>query len=995
MLSVADEDKRYIFISYTNQDNAKKIAQEIKTVVDAVIESTPIFTAFAPYIDVEEIFAGDELSTRILKAIDRSCIFIEVQTKLYGLSEWTRKEKRFAEDLQTARGLTIIPVVVIESGDTTAPKQDDTIHYILYNDCQWKENLQKSIQIQLRRLIETRNRTNAPDRSPIRTNGFLDRTLTDATTELASRHFVGRDGEVNLLNKLYLSPEFSIVSLIGCSGIGKSYLAAQWLLQTVATNASRELDTGFCWVFQKNNIDAFFSEIFSHLGEPLDDSPTPATRGRRLADLLKRRKTFLLLDQLDQVSGYDNKLTNYPEEIQTLLCSLADSSTVTDSRYSGMCLITSKTEKIGIAARAGVHQLVLTPLTTPDSVELIKLYNVPATNADRERAAALLQNHPFSISLFARYAAHVCESAEEVHVLLDNLSYRFLSLTRLAADLDEDSLNNIMTEYTSWLTAREDVGGPGHDRLAVLYASGYFDDYIDINALEHLLSHSKFESSWLPSSKLTGDRLRILLSDLASLGLVSLSRCEHSPSQVYRPHTIVRDYFSAVVAESMPAVFQAGHSILFDYYVSVGKEHESRSCGPCRRSVECYFAAIVHGCKSGRHQDAYVDVWVPLVCGGKESRAFLQFGFVSQGLRALAAFFEEGESSWSVVSNRFRDSQKEQILNYAGIHLMESGMLKASQEAFLNCLEKRKKYRPKYVAMTYAHLSEVSGLLGQGKEANRHAMQGLQVSDDTPDSAGRAECRLAVAVNLFWYGENISNDSTESGSVQQYFGQAKEVFSMVEIGDDMGGVAAVEREIFCRFHYSEFLLQAVEQAVWRKILSSNAVFSGPIVAMSHEEVLARVEYHAVKAYRLCQAERGENGLNRYSGLDLLIAGRVQLYKSILHAEIPSSIAGERLDKAGVLLKNFGRFLPMVLISQALERHCSGDLRKRDWLLSEALNVSLESMMVPIKADCLLAKGRLLRDASIVSVARQIVDEIHYKRRVDELLDAEFVLGSHS
>ena len=95
MLSVADEDKRYIFISYTNQDNAKKIAQEIKTVVDAVIESTPIFTAFAPYIDVEEIFAGDELSTRILKAIDRSCIFIEVQTKLYGLSEWTRKEKRF------------------------------------------------------------------------------------------------------------------------------------------------------------------------------------------------------------------------------------------------------------------------------------------------------------------------------------------------------------------------------------------------------------------------------------------------------------------------------------------------------------------------------------------------------------------------------------------------------------------------------------------------------------------------------------------------------------------------------------------------------------------------------------------------------------------------------------------------------------------------------------------------------------------------------------
>jgi len=117
--------------------------------------------------------------------------------------------------------------------------------------------------------------------------------------------FVGRETEMDRLAAAWDDPAIHVVTLVAFGGVGKSALVSRWLdRRSVAgwPGVHRALDWSFYSQGTEERVtsaDRFLDYALRFFGDPDPTAGSARDRGLRLAELVRREKTLLVLDGVE------------------------------------------------------------------------------------------------------------------------------------------------------------------------------------------------------------------------------------------------------------------------------------------------------------------------------------------------------------------------------------------------------------------------------------------------------------------------------------------------------------------------------------------------------------------------------------------------------------------------------------------------------------------------------------------------------------------------
>jgi len=118
-------------------------------------------------------------------------------------------------------------------------------------------------------------------------------------------HFVGRDAELARLDAAWDDPKIHVLTLVAFGGVGKSALAARWLDRMAADGwrgATRVLDWSFYSQGTEDRVtsaEPFIDHALRFFGDPDPKAGSLHDRGARLASLIRKERTLLVLDGIE------------------------------------------------------------------------------------------------------------------------------------------------------------------------------------------------------------------------------------------------------------------------------------------------------------------------------------------------------------------------------------------------------------------------------------------------------------------------------------------------------------------------------------------------------------------------------------------------------------------------------------------------------------------------------------------------------------------------
>jgi Protein kinase domain/NACHT domain len=132
----------------------------------------------------------------------------------------------------------------------------------------------------------------------------------------------GREEDIAFLNDAWANEDANVVTVVAWAGVGKSTLVNHWL-RRMAAEHYRSAELVFGWSFYRqgttgdtSSADDFLDAALAWFGDPDPRIGTPWEKGERLANLIARRRTLLVLDGLEPLQ---NPLVHRRDGYATLL----------------------------------------------------------------------------------------------------------------------------------------------------------------------------------------------------------------------------------------------------------------------------------------------------------------------------------------------------------------------------------------------------------------------------------------------------------------------------------------------------------------------------------------------------------------------------------------------------------------------------------------------------------------------------------------------------
>ena len=121
-----------------------------------------------------------------------------------------------------------------------------------------------------------------------------------------SEKLFGRENRLELLDRAWRDEQTNVVTLIAGGGVGKSCLVTHWL-NRMSEKKYRDAKRVYGWSFYSQgskegsqvSVDDFILKSLQWFGDPEPTLGTAVEKGRRLAGLVKREKTVLILDGIE------------------------------------------------------------------------------------------------------------------------------------------------------------------------------------------------------------------------------------------------------------------------------------------------------------------------------------------------------------------------------------------------------------------------------------------------------------------------------------------------------------------------------------------------------------------------------------------------------------------------------------------------------------------------------------------------------------------------
>ncbi len=198
-------------------------------------------------------------------------------------------------------------------------------------------------------------------------------------------------------------------------------------------------------------------------GDPDPTKGSPWDKGERVANLIRRSRTLLVLDGLEPLQQppgpEEGKLKD--QALQAFLRELA-------AQQRGLCVVTTRVKISDLEgfAQSTVRQEDLDYLSPQAGAQILRAQRVVGDDAELEAAAAEFGGHSLALTLLGSYLADVCGGD--------------IRRRREIGPLEEDERHGgharrVMAAYEKWL-------GEGPE-LAVLRLLGLFDRPVPADAI--------------------------------------------------------------------------------------------------------------------------------------------------------------------------------------------------------------------------------------------------------------------------------------------------------------------------------------------------------------------------------------------------------------------------------------------------------------------------------------------------------------------------------
>jgi tRNA A-37 threonylcarbamoyl transferase component Bud32/tetratricopeptide (TPR) repeat protein len=432
----------------------------------------------------------------------------------------------------------------------------------------------------------------------------------------------GREEDIAFLDHAWASQHVNVVTIVAWAGVGKSTLVNHWL-RRMAAEQYRSAELVFAWSLYRqgssgdtSSADEFLDAALNWFGDPDPRLGTAWEKGERLAKLVARRRTLLILDGLEPLQNPPGPQEGRLREpsLQALLRELAAFNT-------GLCVITTRTPVADLADHQGTSALRrdLEHLSSDAGTKLLRALGVRGDEAELRSASDEFSGHCFALTLLGSY-------------LTDAYNGDIRCRSEVSGHLAHDArqgvhARKVMDSYQTWL-------GEGPE-LAVLRILGLFDRPADEEALGALLKSPAIPGLTESLTDLRPTAWRAILARLRRARLLA-GEDPHNPEHL-DTHPLVREYFGEQLRSQQTDAWKECNRRLFHHYRTLTPQLPNSF-----REMEPLFSAVICGCNAGLFREALHEVYLPRIQRGNTYFAANILGARSPLLSVLVHFFEHG-----------------------------------------------------------------------------------------------------------------------------------------------------------------------------------------------------------------------------------------------------------------------------------------------------------------------------------------------------------------
>jgi tetratricopeptide (TPR) repeat protein len=767
--------------------------------------------------------------------------------------------------------------------------------------------------------------------------------------------FVGRDAELARLDAAWENPGVHVLTFVAFGGVGKSTLVGRWIdsMSNIGWKGARRV---FDWSFYSQgteervtSADRFLDSALRFFGDPDPKAGAPRDRGLRLAELVRKEKTLLVLDGVEPLQhppGHPLAGRLKDPGLAAILKSLAGGN-------PGLCVVTTRERIADLESfPKTAPQVSLETLSPEAGAELLRQLEVKGKDSEMRAASAELGNHALALTLFGNYL---------------NRAYGGDVRRRKEVDLGQADERQgghalrVIRAYARWL-------GEGLE-LAILRQLGLFDRPAAKEALAALRARPEIPGLTELLVELSEEEWQWAVSSLREHGFL-LPADPQQPGAL-DAHPLVRVYFQEELERERPRAWQEGNLRLYEHLKGAAPEFPETL-----EAMEPLYAAVVHGCRAGRHQEGLDEVYWRRIRRKQEDFSGSKLGAFGSELAALAGFFDR---LWDQPSNRLSADGQAFVLNEAAFDLRALGRLAEAVPPMQAGLKRYSALEDwKAAAILASNLSELTLTLGEVGRAVAFGEQSVALADRSGAAFERLSDRAILADALHQAGR---------------WEESAEAFREAEVMQAERQPESPRLYSLQGYRYCDLLLSRGEPEG-----GLDGLAASPEEARRFHQGYREVQERAVQTL---EKHRGWYSLLSIA-LDHLSLGRAHLGRALTapgpatpgeETEAGFAQAAEHLDHAveGLRQSCNEDDLPRGLLARAALHRLRGNRAGAAADLSEALEIAERGGMRLHACDAHLEWARLdlqQGDAAAarkhVELARRLVNETGYKRREREV-----------
>jgi tetratricopeptide (TPR) repeat protein len=774
------------FLSYAHFDDEHsggRITEFGRRLGDEIRSQTG--EVFSVFQDREHLEWGSNWSKHIDEAIGGATFLIPVLTPSFFKSRACREEtERFLrrrEEL-SHNELVLLPLYFIDESliNDEAVRANDPLAQAIatYQYADWRdlrfanpnsamvgkalENLAKQIRSTLGRIHGTIHSARSSRLALVSINPD---DVSIGRLPVTGPKLYGRDAELSKLDEAWENRKTNIVSLVAWGGVGKSALVNHWLVRMREKNY-RGARKVFGWSFytqgtsdEASSADPFFVVALKWFGDSNPEVGNPEEKGARLAKLVEKHRTLLILDGLEplQYGPKDRQgkgRLKHPG-IRLLLRELA-------SHNTGLCVVSSRLPLTDLNDFSGstMQELSLQHLSPAAGVQLLKSQGAYGPEDEMERASVEYGGHALTLSILGHFVKMAAGGDIRQRDRIGPLT---------SAPEGGDHARRAVGSIERWFETRRAIGSverwfendPDKQvELESLRLMGLFDRPVEPYAWKALIAKPAIKGLTGHISNATERRWRSAIGVLREARLLA-ERDEDSPDTI-DCHPLIRQYFSEELQKKHPKRWKEAHQRLFDFF------YPKRTEPP--KTVEemaPYYQAITHACLAGRHREAFYEVYMPYI---RQDRAYNTdtLRAFADDLAALSRFLNR--SQHEVVAEL--DDRSSFILGEIGFDLRALGRLDEAIESMSAALawDKAPGRLDRWHRINAARQADILSTTyligGHVRDALRLADEAVDLANDDPYHkmiclTTRADAKhragdLDGAKKDFWQAESIN-----------------------------------------------------------------------------------------------------------------------------------------------------------------------------------------------------------------------------------------------